>query len=104
MSRGVVDQRRCRFKEDRAAPRRRTRVVAAGASDRGMAAGVRRRCGGGVVLHPPPSPRMCSVPERGGMEWNGSVPRSRDGSDPVFGSEKYEERNGSIPVFGFGMG
>jgi hypothetical protein len=48
--------------------------------------------------------RMCSVPERGGIEWNGSVPRSRDGFDPVFGSEKNEERNGSIPVFGFGMG
>jgi hypothetical protein len=48
--------------------------------------------------------RMCSVPEPGGTEWNGSVPRSRDGSDPVFGSEKNEERNGSIPVFGFGMG
>jgi hypothetical protein len=47
---------------------------------------------------------LCSVPERGGMEWNGSVPRSRDGSDPVFGSEKNKERNGSIPVFGFGMG
>jgi hypothetical protein len=47
---------------------------------------------------------MCSVPELGGMEWNGSVPRSRDGSDPVFGSEKNEERNGSIPVLGFGMG
>jgi hypothetical protein len=47
--------------------------------------------------------RMCSVPERGGMEWNGSVPRSRDGSDPVFDSEKNEERNGFIPVFDFGM-
>jgi hypothetical protein len=30
------------------------------------------------------------------MEWNGSVPRSRDGFDPVFGSEKNEERNGSM--------
>jgi hypothetical protein len=47
---------------------------------------------------------MCSVPEFEGMEWNGSVPRSRDGSDPVFGSEKNEERNDSIPVFGFEMG
>jgi hypothetical protein len=47
---------------------------------------------------------MCSVPERGGIEWNGSVPRSWNGSDHVFGSEKNEERNGSILVFGFGMG
>jgi hypothetical protein len=47
---------------------------------------------------------MCSVLEPGRTEWNGSVPRSRDGSDPVFGSEKFEERNGSIPVFDFGMG
>jgi hypothetical protein len=40
------------------------------------------------------------------MEWNGSVPRSRDGSDPVFGSEKNEERNGSIlcSVGGIGSG
>jgi hypothetical protein len=36
------------------------------------------------------------------MEWNGSVPRSDD-SNPVFGSEKNEERNGFIPVFGFEM-
>jgi hypothetical protein len=28
------------------------------------------------------------------MAWNGS--------DPVFGLEKFEERNGSILVFGFG--
>jgi hypothetical protein len=39
---------------------------------------------------------VCSVPEREGMECNGSVPRSRDGSDHVFGSERNEERNGSI--------
>ena len=31
-----------------------------------------------------------------GMERNGSIPMSRDGSDPVFGSEKVEERNGSV--------
>jgi hypothetical protein len=40
------------------------------------------------------------------MEWNGSVPRSWDGSDPVFGSEKNEELNGSIlcSVGGIGNG
>jgi hypothetical protein len=48
--------------------------------------------------------RMCSVLEPGRTEWNGSIPRAWNGSDPVFGSEKFEERNGSIPVFGFGMG
>jgi hypothetical protein len=35
------------------------------------------------------------------MEWFRS---EVNGSDPVFGSEKNEKRNGSIPVFGFGMG
>lgn len=39
---------------------------------------------------------MCSVLEPEGMERNGSIPRSRDGSNPVFGLEKIEERNGSI--------
>jgi hypothetical protein len=48
--------------------------------------------------------RMCSVLELGGTEWDGSIPRAWNGSDPVFGSEKNEERNGFIPVFGFGMG
>jgi hypothetical protein len=48
--------------------------------------------------------RMCSVLEPGRTEWNGSIPRAWNGSDPVFGSEKFEERNGSILVFGFGMG
>jgi hypothetical protein len=37
------------------------------------------------------------------MEWNGSIPMAWNGSDPVFGSEKFEEQNGFIPVFGFGM-
>jgi hypothetical protein len=46
--------------------------------------------------------RMCSVLEPGGR--NGMVPFLWNGFDPVFGSEKFEERNGSIPVFGFGMG
>ena len=39
--------------------------------------------------------RMCSVLEREGMEWNGSVPRSWNGSDPVFGSKN--SRNGMVP-------
>jgi hypothetical protein len=47
---------------------------------------------------------MCSVLEPGRTEWNGSIPRAWNGSDPVFDSEKFEERNGSIPVFGFGFG
>jgi hypothetical protein len=51
-----------------------------------------------------PKLRMCSVLEPGRTECNGSIPRAWNGSDPVFGSEKFEERNGSIPVFGFGMG
>jgi hypothetical protein len=42
---------------------------------------------------------MCSVLEPGRTEWNVSIPRAWNGSDPVFGSEKFEERNGSIPVF-----
>jgi hypothetical protein len=29
------------------------------------------------------------------------VPRAWNGSDSMFGSEKFEERNGSILVFGF---
>ena len=40
--------------------------------------------------------RMCSVLEPEGTGRNGSIPRSRDGSDPVFGSDKIEERNGSV--------
>jgi hypothetical protein len=44
---------------------------------------------------------MCSVLEPGRTEWNGSIPRAWNGSDPVFGSEKFEERNGSILVLGF---
>jgi hypothetical protein len=47
--------------------------------------------------------RMCSVLEPGRTEWNGSISKAWNGSDPVFGLEKFEERNGSIPVFGFGM-
>jgi hypothetical protein len=39
--------------------------------------------------------KMCSVLEQGGMEWNGSVPRSWDDSNPMFGSEK--TRNGIVP-------
>lgn len=40
--------------------------------------------------------RVCSVLEREGMERSESIPRAWDGSDPVFGSKKNEERNGSI--------
>ena len=40
--------------------------------------------------------RMCSVLEPRGTEWNHSIPRAWNGSDPVFGSENFEERNGSI--------
>jgi hypothetical protein len=32
----------------------------------------------------------------GGMEWDGSIPRAWNGSDPVFGSGKFEEWDGSI--------
>ena len=39
---------------------------------------------------------MYSVLEPEGTGRNGSIPRSRDGSDPVFGSEKSDERNGSV--------
>jgi hypothetical protein len=39
---------------------------------------------------------MCSVLEPGRTEWDGSIPRARNGSDPVFGSEKFEEWDGSI--------
>lgn len=40
--------------------------------------------------------RMCSVLEPEGTERNGSIPRSWDGFDPVFGSDKNEERDGSV--------
>jgi hypothetical protein len=30
------------------------------------------------------------------MERNGSIPTAWDGSDPVFGTEKIEEQNGSV--------
>jgi hypothetical protein len=40
--------------------------------------------------------RMCSVLEPGRTEWDGSIPRAWNGSDPVFGSEKFEEWDGSI--------
>jgi hypothetical protein len=36
------------------------------------------------------------------MERNGSIPMSRNGPVPVFGSGKNEERNGSVPMFGSG--
>jgi hypothetical protein len=39
---------------------------------------------------------MCSVLEPGRTEWDGSIPRAWNGSDPVFGSEKFEEWDGSI--------
>jgi hypothetical protein len=47
--------------------------------------------------------RMCSVLESGGTKWNGSIPTSWDGFDPVFGSENVEERNGSFFLFGSGI-
>ena len=51
-----------------------------------------------------PSLRVCSVSECEGMEWNHSIPLSRNRSIPVFGLDKKLSRNRSIPVFGFGMG
>ena len=44
---------------------------------------------------------MCSVLEPEGTERNGSTPRSWDDSDPVFGSDKNEERDGSVFLFGW---
>jgi hypothetical protein len=38
------------------------------------------------------------------MECHGSILRSWDGSDPVFGLEKMEERNGSIFCSVWGIG
>lgn len=40
--------------------------------------------------------RVCSVLERRGMEWNGSVQEEWNGSIPAFGLDKKEERNGSV--------
>jgi hypothetical protein len=44
---------------------------------------------------------MCSVLEPGRTEWNGSIPRAWNRSDPVFGLEKFEERrHAASPVAG----
>ena len=43
--------------------------------------------------------RVCLVEEPTVMEWNGSIPKERVSSVPVFGISKKVEWNGPIPVF-----
>jgi hypothetical protein len=45
--------------------------------------------------------RVCSVLERRGMEWNGSVLEEWNGFIPAFGLDKKEERNGTVFLFGW---